>query len=120
MSEGQGEHPWQTLRESVGRSLLAALVSLGVFVGALYALTQLDTWAFGNRPDRSGDFFLYFCVSALLAIISARMVAWLARPNKSDGIGLFAGQAGRLAGCATISVCIIVVWIIAIVVATKF
>ena len=86
----------------------------------MYALIQLDTWAFGNRPDRSGDVFLYFCVSALVAVISARIVAWLARPDRSDGIGLFAGQAGRLAGCATIAVCMIVVWMIAIVVATKF
>jgi hypothetical protein len=78
------------------------------------------TRAFGNRPDRSGDFFLYLCVSGLIAIISARIVAWLARPNKADGMSLFSGSTGRLARFATIAVVIVGVWIVAIVVATKF
>jgi hypothetical protein len=120
MSDGQGDNTWKTLGESAIRWLLAALVSVWVFIGTVYALVQLDTWAYGHRPDRSGDLFLYFCMSILSAIVSAWIVAWLARPNKANGTGVFSGSTGRLAGCATIALGILIVFVVAIAIATKF
>jgi hypothetical protein len=120
MSEDQGDHQWRMSLASGFAWVLGVLVSFWVFIGAMYGLVRLDSWAFGNRPDRSGDFFLYLCVSGLIVIISARIVAWLARPNKADGMSLFSGSTGRLARFATIAVVIVGVWIVAIVVATKF
>ena len=119
MSNDQSDHQWRMVRASASAWLLGMLVSVFVFFGAMCALDGLGRWAFGNRPD-PGDVFLDFCVSALIAIISARIVAWLARPNKSDGVGLFAGFTGRVAWFATIVLFIAVVWIAAIAFATKF
>ncbi len=74
-SDEPGNNSWQALRASMSRWLLVMFISAWVFVGTLYAGFLLDRWAYPNLQDRSGDAFLSFCASVVLAIVSWRLLA---------------------------------------------
>jgi hypothetical protein len=83
MRDERSNKTWQVLRASTSRWLLIVLVSFWVFIGTLYAGFKLDRWAYPNLQDRSGDAFLSLCVSLLLGIVSARLVArWTRTPTE--------------------------------------
>jgi hypothetical protein len=78
------EYGGSSLRGAISRWLLIAMAAFWVFVGTLYIGFRVDRWAYPNLQDRSGDAFLSFCVSVILAIFAARMVARLTRHSRDN------------------------------------
>ena len=78
MSDNRSNDSWQTLRASISRWLPVVLVSLGVFIGALYVASLTEHWAFPG--DYVGDRFIPVVV--LLGAVSWYLAArWTRGPT---------------------------------------
>jgi hypothetical protein len=77
MGDNRGNYSWQILRASMNRWSTVALVSLGVFIGSLYAAFLVERWAYPR--DFVGDRFIP--VAILLGIVSWYLTArWTRGP----------------------------------------